>query len=68
MPKHTMSDPDSKFGKDTYAGGSKKKKGYHRMPDGTMMKGEKHGNKGKGKKMSKAEFLKMVREKKYKKK
>lgn len=71
MPKHySMSDPDSKFGKDTYAGGKKKKakKGYHRMPDGSMMKGEKHGNKGKGKKMSKAEFLKMVREKKYKKK
>ena len=69
MPKHSMSGPDSKFGKDTYAGGKKKaKKGYHRMPDGSMMKGEKHGNKGKGKKMSKAEFLKMVREKKYKKK
>lgn len=37
-------------------GGGKKKtkkktpKGYHRMPDGSLMKGSKHSNKKKGKK------------------
>lgn len=43
---------DNKFAKDTYVGG----------------KGKKKPAKRKKKKMSKAEFLKMVREKKYKKK
>ena len=67
MPNDYMSGPDSKFAKDTYSGGTKKK-GTHRMPDGSTMKGKKHKKSAKGKKMSRAEFLKMVREKKYKKK
>jgi hypothetical protein len=66
MPDKYKNGPKSKFSKDTYAGGSKKE-GSRRMPDDSE-EGNKGKKKVKGKKMSRAEFLKMVREKKYKKK